>query len=197
MITNKEEIKAYYELNDEKAKAISEKFKVNYRTLMHWIKSENWQRAKCKQAVQIEVLQDDLLKKELGTIKDLKARQIKQSLRENLSENGLDDIILNNLLDASTDKILLEVMNLDFVQKNIALSALIAKDELMRAVALRKENQPDFGIIAGAEKVSKMMNDLGLALFGKTAFEASKENLANDFENMSENELLKLLANKG
>lgn len=104
MITNKEEIKAYYELNDEKAKAISEKFKVNYRTLMHWIKSENWQRAKCKQAVQIEVLQDDLLKKELGTIKDLKARQIKQSLRENLSENGLDDIILNNLLDASQER---------------------------------------------------------------------------------------------
>lgn len=196
MINNKQEIRAYYELNNDKPKAVAEKFHISYRTLMHWIKSEQWQRGKSKNVVQIEFLQDDMLKKELGTIKDLKARQIKQSLRENLSENVLDDIILNNLLDASTDKILLEVMNLDFVQKNIALSALIAKDELMRAVALRKENQPDFAIIAGAEKVSKMMNDLGLALFGKTAFEASKESLENDFEKMSENELLKLLANK-
>ena len=192
-IENKNEIRAYFELNTDSPKQVAARFKISYRTLMHWIKNEGWVRGKARACIEPQVLSNELLKKEFASVRAISSENIKQGLRANLSPScALDELVLNNMLEQTTEKLLLDVVSLDFVQKNIALSALIAKDELMRAVALRDENKPDFAIVAAAEKVNNIFTNLGLSLFGKAAFEKNVKLGENDFEKMSEAELLQL-----
>ncbi|NDJ26369.1 hypothetical protein DMB95_00145 [Campylobacter sp. MIT 12-8780] len=196
MIANKDEIRAYFEMNDENAKQVALKFDVKYRTLAHWIKSEGWQRAKAIKPIKAEVLRDELLQNELFSVQNAKKEQLKGLIKSRLSTQSttkLDQLVLDNLLEHSTDKILLEAMSVNFIQKNIALSALIAKDELLRMQRLKREDKSDPLIIASAEKVAKIFLDLKTCLYGKEHIII--ENHSNtDLSQLSNAELNALLA---
>ena len=194
-ITNKAEIRAYFETHNQTPKEVAARFGISYRTLAHWIKSESWERARALQGVKAEVVRDELLQKSLGSVLDTGANKIKRQIRANLGSlaGELDSMILNNLLDSSTDEILLQAMSSKFIQSNIALSTIIAKNELM-VLMQDKGGSGDPMVIACAEKVAKMFADMQTLLYGKEPAITKIEARENTLESMSEQELLALIA---
>lgn len=49
MIQNKQEIKVYFETHNIEPKEVAKLYNIKYRTLMHWIKEEGWERGKALQ----------------------------------------------------------------------------------------------------------------------------------------------------
>lgn len=194
-IANKAEIRAYFETHNESPKEVASHFGISYRTLAHWIKNESWERARALQGVRAEVVRDELLQKNLGSVMQTGASKIKRQIRANLGSlaGELDEMILNNLLDSSTDEILLQAMSSKFIQSNVALSTMIAKNELMALMQV-KGGSGDPMVIACAEKVAKMFADMQVLLYGKEPAITKLEARQNSLESMSEQELLALIA---
>ena len=192
---NKDLIKAYYETHNEEAKEVAKRFEIPLRTLNYWILTESWQKASALNGITQEVLSKDLVKKEFGTALARESEIIKEKIRYNLGDTAfkVDSMILENMLEDSTEKLLLGAMTLNYIQHNIALSTLIARDELLRLKAKSADtDKPDVMVVASAEKVQKMFLDMKNAMFGKDAL-AITNNSEVDFENMSEAELNALL----
>ena len=65
------------------------------------------------------------------------SERIKEKIRYNLGDTAfkVDSMLLENMLEDSTQKLLLGAMSLNYIQQNITLSALIARDELLRLKA--------------------------------------------------------------
>ena len=194
-IANKAEIRAYFETHNESPKEVASHFGISYRTLAHWVKQEGWERARALQGVRAEVVRDELLQKNLGSVMQTGASKIKRQIRANLGSlaGELDEMILNNLLDSSTDEILLQAMSSKFIQSNVALSTMIAKNELMALMQV-KGGSGDPMVIACAEKVAKMFADMQVLLYGKEPAITKLEAWQNSLESMSEQELLALIA---
>lgn len=192
---NKDLIKAYYETHNEEAKEVAKRFEIPLRTLNYWILTESWQKASALNGITQEVINKDLVKKEFGTALARESERIKEKIRYNLGDTAfkVDSMILENMLEDSTEKLLLGAMTLNYIQHNIALSTLIARDELLRLKAKSADtDKPDVMVVASAEKVQKMFLDMKNAIFGKDAL-AITNNSEVDFENMSEAELNALL----
>lgn len=190
-VQNKKEIKVYFELNDEPIKEVAKRFKVKYRTLAHWVKSEGWERGKFAKNIRDEVVQDELLQKESFSVISAAENKIKRELASLVSvENtGLDGLLLKNMIDKKTDEILMQAMGISFINKNIALMAIISKDETMRMLNLRKENEPSPLLVGSAEKTAKIFSDLKTSIYGKEAVVAVNSNMNDDLENLSDAEL--------
>lgn len=168
MISNKDEIKIYYELNNDKPKVVAERFKIKYRTLMHWIKSERWEQGKHAKSITPELISNELLQKEHFSIQNATASKIKRQMLDGLSEHSkVSEACLNAMLDEASDKLLLEAMSVNFIQKNIAQTALIAKNELLQLLEQKKEGKADPLIIGAAEKVQAMLISLQTTIYGK------------------------------
>ncbi|OBV29248.1 hypothetical protein BKN38_04780 [Helicobacter sp. CLO-3] len=149
--------------------------------------------------MQGEVVRDELANHKIDTFLGATKNRLKREVRQELSVQArdIDELVLNNLLDSSTDEILLKAMSLNFNQKNLSLTALIAKDELMRMLSIRDKNdKPDPLLIACAEKVSKMLLDLKVSLYGKEASIVDNANAECDITKLSTNELIKMLENE-
>ena len=97
------------------------------------------------------------------------------------------------MLENTTDKILLEAMSLNFIQKNITMAALIAKDELKRMIALRKDNEANPLIVASAEKMAKIFSDMQILIYGKEPIKTQNIDDKTDFSKLSNNELLSII----
>ena len=125
-IKNKNEIKVYFELNDEPLKEVAKRFKVNYRTLAHWVKTENWQRGKFAENIKCEVVRDELLQKESFNVISANESKIKRELTSLVAaeNSGIDALVLKNMIDKKTDEILMQAMGISFINKNIALMDL-------------------------------------------------------------------------
>lgn len=194
-ISNKAEIKAYYELNNDTPKQVAERFKIKYRTLSFWIKNENWQKGGAIKELKSEVVQSELLGKESFRVMNAAASALKSKMLNNLSEvSTLDKACLNALLDEASEKILLEAMSVNFIQKNISQACLLAKDELRRMIELRNETKADAMIIAAAEKVANMFSNLQSTIYGKEPPKTALEiNENTDFSKLSTDELKNLV----
>ncbi|PZT48486.1 hypothetical protein B6S12_03930 [Helicobacter valdiviensis] len=192
MIKNKQEIKIYYLTHTQSPKAVAELFNINYRTLMSWIEKEGWEAGSAIQK-STNSLKGELIKREFGTILTQKGEEIKSQIKQNLGDEAykIDSIILNNMLESSTEELLLGAMSANFIQKNLALSAMIAKNELMKMVNLRVEHKADPMVIACAEKYQKMLLEMQNALYGKAPM-IKEENTAS-LEELSDRELLEML----
>ncbi|TSA78776.1 hypothetical protein FNE76_08120, partial [Helicobacter mehlei] len=111
--------------------------------------------------MQVEVLKDELTNHGVETFLGAKKQEIKQSIKENLKHIEIDPIVLECITETSSDELLLKAMNLHFINKNILLAAIIAKDELLKMVRNNLENaKGNPVIIAAAEKVARMFSDL-------------------------------------
>ncbi|WP_300692350.1 MULTISPECIES: hypothetical protein [Helicobacter] len=192
MIQNKQEIKVYFETHNIEPKEVAKLYNIKYRTLMHWIKEEGWERGKALQNLSSTQIQKNLVKTEICSALEVNQRRIKETIRQNLGDcaESINALVLNNILDSSSEEILLQTMSANYIQKNIALSAIIAKDELMKMVRLRREDKGDPMLIACAEKVNKIFIDMQNALYGK---EIPKEAVVNEYENLSTEELQKII----
>lgn len=189
-VKNKAEIKLYYEMNNEKALEVAKKFNISYRTLAHWIKTEKWQKGKNIKPLMPSIAKDKILNKEFLSVQEAKKAELGQKIKEGLGEEAsmVNEIVLNNLIEHSTDKLLLEAMGVNFIQKNIALTALVAKNELMRMVALKDEKKAEPMLIACAEKVAKIFCELKISLYGKENALLENEE-QKDYTKLSSNEL--------
>lgn len=191
MIANKQEVKAYFETHNAEPKEVAKLYNIKYRTLMHWIKEEGWERGKALRNLPASKIQENLVKTEICSALEINQRCIKEAIRQNLGDvDSINALVLNNILDSSSEEILLQTMSANYIQKNIALSAIIAKDELMKMVRLRREDKGDPMLIACAEKVNKIFIDMQNALYGK---EIPKEAAFNEYENLSTEELQKII----
>jgi transposase-like protein len=167
---NKAEVRAYYELNNDSTKAVAERFGVKLRTISHWIKTEHWQRGKARAAIKPDVImQNELLQNESFSVIQATKSKLKREMLENMSADAsaLERACLEARLDEASDKVLLEAMSLDFIQKNIAQACLVAKAELIKMLEYRKDGKPDAYIIASAEKVANMFSNLQTTTWGK------------------------------
>lgn len=193
LIKNKQEIKIYYQTHNQSPKAVAQIFNISYRTLMDWIAKEGWEAGSAIKGVSESNLRGELINKEFGSVIAKKSEDIKRSIKANLGDEShkIDAMILNNMLDSSTEELLLQAMTSNFIQKNLALSAVIAKDELMKMLSLRQEDKAEPMIIACAEKYQKMLIDMQNTLFGKEPI-IKEEGNAN-LEELSDRELLDLL----
>ncbi|MDY2584287.1 hypothetical protein [Helicobacter sp.] len=192
---HKDLIKAYYQTHNEDSKEVAKRFEIPLRTLNYWILTEKWQKASALNGITQEVLSKNLVKKEFGTAIARESQRIKEKIRYNLGDTAfkVDSMLLENMLEDSTQKLLLGAMSLNYIQQNITLFALIARDELLRLKAKSTDmDKPDVMVVASAEKVQKMFLDLKTAIFGKDALVSTSDNEV-DFENMSEAELNALL----
>ena len=99
---------------------------------------------------------------------------------------------LHNVLDSSTNEILLKALGISFLNANIAQSAILAKDELLKYNDKRlQSDKPDPMFIACAEKVAKMFSDLKTSVYGKNITIETTQN--NNIKDLSTDELLALL----
>lgn len=187
-LENKSEIEIFYKTHNMSIKEVAKHFNISYRTLAHWISVGKWKAGEA-----IENLQEPknpIVKKGASEVLDIAKIKIKNEIRQNLGNivSNIDNMILENLLEASTDEILTKTMSLNFIQKNIALSAIIAKDRLMRLVATdNPKNDPI--IIACAEKVAKLFYDMQVSVYGKDVINIQVDNV----ENLSLQEINKML----
>lgn len=190
----KDEIRIYYETHEDSNKEVAKKFNITYRTLMTWIQKEKWQKAKGLKDILQSNVRKDLVKKEFGTIIDNTARKLKQQLKDNLNDSlsEVDEILKNNLLDGVTDEILLKAMNLNFLQKNMTLGALLAKDELIRMTRLRKADKASPALIASAEKFVSILSNLQKSFYGNNDASLNLQvvNINEDLSKLSNKELM-------
>lgn len=173
-IQNKAEIRAYFELNDDSCKDVAKRFNVNYRTLMHWVKNECWEKGKFTKGIKPEIIRDDLLQKEQFSLTAAASSRLKRQMLSQMGDgaSALDDAILNAMLDERSEKLLLEAMSLNFIQKSLAETAIIAKAQLKELLNRQSENfKPAESVILiqAAEKVANMLTNLQTALYGKDA----------------------------
>lgn len=195
----KAKVRLFYETHDIGIKELSKEFDLQYRTVLNWVKKEKWQRAKGLKDILQSDIKKELVKKEFGTVIDATSNKIKEKIANNLGESLYDvsEIVRKNTLDSVSDEILLKAMGVSFLQKNMALGALIAKDELLRMIELRQANRSDPVIIACAEKFVSILQNLQKSFYSEKE-SYLKLNSLNDesleFEKLSESEILELLA---
>lgn len=195
----KAKVRLFYETHDIGIKELSKEFDLQYRTVLNWVKKEKWQRAKGLKDILQSEIKKELVKKEFGTVIDATSNKIKEKIANNLGESLYDvsEIVRKNTLDSVSDEILLKAMGVSFLQKNMALGALIAKDELLRMIELRQANRSDPVIIACAEKFVSILQNLQKSFYSEKE-SYLKLNSLNDesleFEKLSESEILELLA---
>lgn len=166
-IKNKNEIEIFYKTHNLSKQEVAKHFNIPYRTLAYWVKKENWKQG---EALSIDEIHNPQVIKNTNRVLNIAEDRIKNQIKANLGECAfnVDSMILNNLLQSSTDEILLQTMSVNFIQKNIALCAILAKDHLLRLAHNDNgspKNSPIF--IACAEKVAKIFADMKTQIYGK------------------------------
>lgn len=192
MHSNKNEIEIFYKTHNLSAKEVAKHFNIPYRTINHWIKKESWIMGEALQNIKINPLSSAQSDK----IIDITQAKIKNQIKQNLGALAyeVDDLILKNLLDSSTDDILLKTMTLNFIQKNMSLGAVIAKDALMKMISspdLKVKDSPM--VIACAEKVVKIFSEIQANIYGKNINLVSGDNKHQELESLSTSQLAQLI----
>lgn len=192
MIKNKDEIKAYYQTHDKSIKETAEHFSIPYRTLAHWVKNEQWEKCQSVALANNQTLKANIVKSNINDVLQVAKVKIKRELKAQMGEVHIDEITLNNVLDSSSDELLMKALGISFIDKTMAQAALLAKDELLKLNAQRLENpQGDPMFIACAEKVVKIFSDLKTSVYGKNINIQSQN--TNELETLSTDELLTLI----
>lgn len=193
----KQKIRLYYETHMQSPKELAEIFKVNYRTLMVWIKNEKWKKGAGLEGSCSKNIDPKPLKKEFGSIIHMKGEKIKQNIKKNLDGKNyelLENAELEEFLEHLSDELLFKMLNVNFLHKNMMEAALIAKAELLKMRRLRKENQINPTIVACAEKYITMLSNIQKNIYDdKVLSKVLNSPLEQEIENLSTAELLSLV----
>ncbi|AFI03861.1 putative DNA-binding transcriptional regulator [Helicobacter cetorum] len=190
---SKAEVRAYYESHDIKAKELARMYGYSVNTIRRWIHNEKWQAKKVYTEVGVQVINDDLTNQNITSFIGAKKDEIKEKVKESLSHIQIDPIIMECIIESSSEELLMQAMTINYINKQILLSAIVARDELVKMI---RYNQNDIKgnpvIIACAEKVAKMFSDAKISLFGKENTINQVDSLDNDVAKLSMQELLQI-----
>lgn len=190
----KEEIRLFYETHNISLPNLAKKYKINYRTLMVWVKKEEWQKGKGIENILEKDIKKNLLKKDMTGILNIEKQKIKQNIKDNLINSNYSDLNeFNDFIDNLSDEILLSCMNSEFIHKNMIKTAFIAKNELDRMLRLRKEDKPEPLIISCAEKIVNIFSNIQKNIFDEKLLNKALNNDNVSLENLSNDELLRLI----
>lgn len=191
-ISNKSEIEIFYKTHHMSIKDVASHFNVSYRTLAHWVKTEGWVAGCALEGAREEMAQG-VVQENLNAVLDIAKVKAKNAIKKELGSvvSDVDSLVLDNLLESSTDEILSKALSLNFIQKNIALAGIIAKDRLLRLVRMSENPKDDPMIIACAEKVAKIFGDMQQSVYGKNP------QIENKQEDLSIEEIDRLLEQLG
>ncbi|MGX3045963.1 hypothetical protein [Helicobacter sp. T3_23-1056] len=195
-ISNKNEIRLYFETHDLSPKDVASRFGVAYRTIAHWIKMEGWQRACALKNISTQKVQVDLLHKEFGSAMKITHDKIKNDLSAGLSgayASELDSAIKNAMLDEASEELLTKAMSAKFLQENAISAALLAKNEMVRMIASRTK-EADPLILGAAKEVAKLFLEMSESLHGKGVNQLIDVQNEEDLENLSTAELKAFIA---
>ena len=132
------------------------------------------------------------MQENLNAVIDVAKVKLKREIQGQIDTSNIDAMTLHNVLDSSTNEILLKALGISFLNANIAQSAILAKDELLKYNDKRlQSDKPDPMFIACAEKVAKMFSDLKTSVYGKNITIETTQN--NNIKDLSTDELLALL----
>lgn len=189
---NRDAAQAFYETTNMNFAEIAKKIGVAPGTVKSWVQKYGWERQKAVENVEVEVLHDDLANQAIYSILGAKKEEIKDRIRTNLGGLEVDPIVLETLLDNTSDELLLKAMNLHFMHKNMFAAAVMANDELkkMKMQSLSK-NTSNPMLIAAAEKVVNIFDKLKTSLYGKDST-LSNTPVCNDYSQMTTDELLRI-----
>lgn len=195
MIKNKNEVRFFYETHKMSLKDVAAHFNMSYRTLAHWVKCERWEAGKGIDNIENESIRGEIVKAEFASVLDSAKNKIKREINANVGAyaSEIESVVRDNMLNESVNQVLLMAISQDFIQKNIMLSGLLAKDELLRMNALRDPAKPDPMFIACAEKVARIFESMQVSLYGKDAPKIAASSESVDYSKMSENELLAII----
>lgn len=191
-------IKTYYETHIVEVKELSKKFNIAERTIYKWIKNENWQQGL---RMLEPINKDDFIKDELVS----KIEAYKKSAKAKIL--GSDCLVDEEIINDYIDEVLLKTMSLEFLDKSIIESAIVAKQKLKDLVfSSQNYNKKDnLQVINACEKVVSIFNSAKSSIHGKDEKQninvVLNNNLSNlnsfDVANMSDEELKRILNQKG
>ncbi|WP_240329366.1 hypothetical protein [Helicobacter suis] len=186
----KAQMQAYYETKGCSIEELARKFNCKIPDVRRW--ASTWRAGQATKDIQAEVLNDEMTNHKIGSLLHAKKDHIKETIKQNLSHIKIDPIILECIAEESSDELLLKAMNLQFINKQMLMAAIIAKEELLKMVKHDLHNaKGNPVIIAAAEKVAKMFADLKISLYGKEVILKVQE-VKNDYTEMSTEELLEI-----
>ena len=157
----KKQVEIFYKTNKATVTQVSQRFNIPYTTIQTWIKNENW---KCGEAIQnIDTTKKEVVTRNFDIVTKTAKDNIKQEIEQNLGENAynIDKVILDSLLNESSETLLLQAMSLNHINKTLAINAMIAKKAILDLQARDVNTESHkLALIASSEKVNKIFIDL-------------------------------------
>lgn len=188
----KKEVEIYFKSNNTTIAQTARRFSLPYTTVKSWVNTHNWIAGSAINT--IDTIQKDVVINNFDIVTNKAREDIKQEVINNLGSVAfsVDKIVLDSLIDESSEAILLKAMSLNHINKSLALNASIAKNTLLHLTQNNDGSlQSKVAIIACSEKVSKIFIDLKTSLYGKDVL--SENNKTLNYENLSDAELIELL----
>ena len=186
----KRQVEIFYKTNKITISQVAKRFSIPYTTIQTWIKNENW---KCGEAIQnIDTTKKEVVIRNFDVVTKTAKDNIKQEIEQNLGENAynIDKVILDSLLNESSETLLLQAMSLNHINKTLAINAMIAKKAILDLQARDVNTESHkLALIASSEKVNKIFIDLKESLYG----DMKQTNQTLDYSDMSDAEILEII----
>ena len=191
-LSKKKEVEIFFKTNNTTIAQTAKRFNIPYTTIKTWVDNEKWQSGSAIE--NISTTNNEIIKENFNIITHKAQDNIKQEIISNLGtlSYDIDKIVLDSLINESSEAILIQAMSLNHINKSLALNASIAKNALLNLNATNDGSiQHNAAIVACSEKVSKIFLDLKESLYGKDIKMANTQTI--EYDEMSEAELRELL----
>ena len=191
-LSKKKEVEIFFKTNNTTIAQTAKRFNIPYTTIKTWVDNEKWQSGSAIE--NISTTNNEIIKENFNIITHKAQDNIKQEIISNLGtlSYDIDKIVLDSLINESSEAILIQAMSLNHINKSLALNASIAKNALLNLNATNDGSiQHNAAIVACSEKVSKIFIDLKESLYGKDI--TINHNINKDMKELSEAELLEII----
>ena len=188
----KKQVEIFYKTNNTNIANTAKRFNIPYTTIKTWVDNEGWQSGEAIK--DIETTAKEVVTNNFNIVTKHAKEDIKKEIENNLGalSYDIDKIVLDSLINESSEAILIQAMSLNHINKSLALNASIAKNALLNLNATNDGSiQHNAAIVACSEKVSKIFLDLKESLYGKDIKMANTQTI--EYDEMSEAELRELL----
>ncbi|GAA9123579.1 hypothetical protein Taitung52_11230 [Helicobacter pylori] len=188
------EIRAMYETHGLSLTELSKKYSVSVSLIRKLKIRDKWEKKKIANEA-AAVLEDKLTTDKMGLFLDAKKEEVKEVLKQSLENLDLDPVVMEAIVETSSDELILKAMNTAYIKKQILFCAVVARGELIKMIkraSLTNKEKDSVNIIVAAEKVSKLFIDAGVSLFGKEQIQVIETNNENNVRQMNMSDLLAL-----
>lgn len=132
--------RTFFETHMMSATDVANKFGIAPRTMFYWVKKENWVMGANMSKEKIDILEDELLKREtISSMQmakdDIKSTQIKAFESKNVPYD-------EGVIESNANEMLLVAMGQDFIDKTIVEAGLTAKQVLDHFITTQGASNP-------------------------------------------------------